>query len=67
MGKEKYDFSNPNICMVFNAGELTLIEYGDNEPLGTCRTEFVKPSLISARINCAGVDSYLIINKHILD
>jgi len=34
MGKEKYDFSNPSICMIFNAGELTLVEYGDNEPPG---------------------------------
>lgn len=29
-GNEKYDFSNENICMVFNAGELTLVEYGNN-------------------------------------
>lgn len=36
--------------MIFNAGELTLVEFGDNEPLGTCRTEYVKPSLISCRI-----------------
>jgi intraflagellar transport protein 172 len=33
-GNEKYDFSNPNVCMVYNAGELTLVEYGNNEPLG---------------------------------
>jgi intraflagellar transport protein 172 len=37
--------------MVFNAGELTLIEYGQNEPLGTCRTEHMKSQLISARLN----------------
>jgi intraflagellar transport protein 172 len=37
--------------MIFNAGELTLIEYGNNEPLGTCRTEHMKPHLISARLN----------------
>lgn len=48
---EKYDFSNPNICMVFNSGELTLIEYGTNEPMGTCRTEHMKRSLISCRIS----------------
>lgn len=41
-GNEKYDFSNPNVCMIFNAGELTLVEYGNNEPLGTCRTEHMK-------------------------
>jgi hypothetical protein len=33
------------------AGELTLVEFGNNEPLGICRTEYVKPYLISARIN----------------
>ena len=37
--------------MISNAGELTLVEYGRNEPLGTCRTEYMKPNLISARIN----------------
>jgi intraflagellar transport protein 172 len=52
-GKEKYEFSNPGICMIFNAGELTLVEYGSNEILGTCRTEQMKPHLISARLNYA--------------
>ena len=28
--KEKFDFSNPGVCMVFAAGELTLVEYGNN-------------------------------------
>lgn len=37
--------------MVFNEGELTLIEYGNNEPLGTCRTMHMKSSLISCRLN----------------
>ena len=32
--------------MVFNAGELSLIEYGINEILGTVRTEFMNPHLI---------------------
>jgi len=40
--------------MVFNAGELTLIEYGNNEPLGTIRTEHMKSRLISARLNYIG-------------
>jgi intraflagellar transport protein 172 len=53
-GNEKYDFSNPNVCMIFNAGELTLVEYGNNEPLGTCRTEHMKQHLISARLNYIG-------------
>lgn len=50
-GNEKFDFSNPNICMVFNAGELSIIEYGINEVIGTCRTENVHPNMISARLN----------------
>ncbi len=50
-GNEKFDFSNPNICMIFNAGELSIIEYGLNEVIGTCRTENVHPSMISARLN----------------
>jgi intraflagellar transport protein 172 len=37
--------------MVFNAGELSIIEYGINEVIGTCRTENVHPNMISARLN----------------
>jgi len=50
-GNEKFDFSNPNICMVFNAGELSIVEYGVNEVIGTCRTENIHPNMISARLN----------------
>ena len=32
--------------MIFNAGELALIEYGANEVLGCVRTEFMNPHLI---------------------
>lgn len=37
--------------MIFNAGELALIEYGANEVLGCVRTEFMNPHLISVRLN----------------
>jgi intraflagellar transport protein 172 len=37
--------------MVFNAGELTIVEYGVNEAIGTCRTENMGPNMISARLN----------------
>lgn len=37
--------------MIFNAGELTLVEYGINDLLGSVRTEFMNPHLISVRIN----------------
>ena len=50
-GNEKFDFSNPYICMVFNAGELSIVEYGVNEVIGTCRTENMGPNMISARLN----------------
>ena len=32
--------------MIFNAGELSLVEYGENEILGSVRTEFMNPHLI---------------------
>lgn len=50
-GNEKFDFGNPNCCMIFNAGELSLVEYGVNEIIGTCRTEQLHPHMISARLN----------------
>ena len=37
--------------MIFNAGELSLVEYGQNEILGSVRTEFMNPHLISVRLN----------------
>ena len=36
----------PQVCMIFNAGELTLVEYGSNDSLGSVRTEFMNPHLI---------------------
>ncbi|XP_043216719.1 intraflagellar transport protein 172 homolog isoform X2 [Amphibalanus amphitrite] len=50
-GNEKFFFENTNCCMIFNAGELSIIEYGNNELLGSVRTEFMNPHLISVRIN----------------
>ncbi|XP_031437803.1 intraflagellar transport protein 172 homolog isoform X2 [Clupea harengus] len=50
-GNEKFFFENETVCMIFNAGELTLVEYGNNEVLGSVRTEFMNPHLISVRLN----------------
>ncbi|KAM5126276.1 intraflagellar transport protein 172 homolog [Mantella aurantiaca] len=50
-GNEKFFFENENVCMIFNAGELALVEYGSNGILRTVRTEFMNPHLISARLN----------------
>ena len=37
--------------MIFNAGELSLVEYGANDLLTSVRTEHMSPHLISVRIN----------------
>ncbi|KAI8804484.1 hypothetical protein BJ742DRAFT_824622 [Cladochytrium replicatum] len=50
-GNERFYFDHPQICMVFNAGEMTLVEYGVNEILGSVRTEYINPHLISVRLN----------------
>eukprot|EP00658_Telonema_sp_P-2_P017711 TRINITY_DN16903_c0_g1_i3.p1 TRINITY_DN16903_c0_g1~~TRINITY_DN16903_c0_g1_i3.p1 ORF type:complete len:1394 (-),score=437.87 TRINITY_DN16903_c0_g1_i3:63-4244(-) len=49
-GNEKFHFDYPTVCMIFNAGELSFVEYGRNEILGSCRTEYVSPHLISVRM-----------------
>ncbi|XP_046993145.1 intraflagellar transport protein 172 homolog [Schistocerca americana] len=48
---EKVYFDNPTVCLIFNAGELSLVEYGINEILASVRTEFVNPHLVSVRLN----------------
>ncbi|XP_026810375.1 intraflagellar transport protein 172 homolog isoform X2 [Rhopalosiphum maidis] len=48
---EKFYFENPSVCLIFNCGELTLVEYGNDQILATVRTEFVNPHLISVRLN----------------
>lgn len=50
-GNEKFFFENETCCMIFNAGELSLVEYGSNEILGSVRTEFMNPHLVSVRLN----------------
>ncbi|XP_060947369.1 intraflagellar transport protein 172 homolog [Limanda limanda] len=50
-GNEKFFFENETVCMIFNAGELSLVEYNNNDILGSVRTEFMNPHLISVRIN----------------
>lgn len=39
------------VCLVYDAGELSLIEYGQNTILGSARTEHMSPYLISVCIN----------------
>eukprot|EP00051_Salpingoeca_urceolata_P019102 m.274557 g.274557 ORF g.274557 m.274557 type:complete len:1824 (+) comp19348_c0_seq8:278-5749(+) len=50
-GNEKFFFENPSVCMIFNAGELCIVEYGINEILGSVRTEHMNPHLLSVRLD----------------
>lgn len=45
--KEKFFFDNALVCMIFRAGELSIVEYGMNEVLGCARTEYMSPNLVS--------------------
>ena len=38
------------VCLVYSAGELSLVEYGQHSILATCRTEHMSPYLISVQI-----------------
>jgi intraflagellar transport protein 172 len=49
-GNEKFNFDNSKVCVVFNAGEISLIEYGTNRILGSCRTEYMSPNLVSLKL-----------------
>eukprot|EP00397_Hematodinium_sp_SG-2012_P000872 GEMP01000873.1.p1 GENE.GEMP01000873.1~~GEMP01000873.1.p1 ORF type:complete len:1750 (+),score=429.25 GEMP01000873.1:263-5512(+) len=47
---EKFNFDNPDVAMIFKSGEMSLVEYGQNEILGCARTEHTSAHLISVRI-----------------
>ena len=48
---ERFFFDNPSVCLVYRAGEVTLIEYGRTEVLGMVRTELMSPHVVSVRID----------------
>jgi len=48
---EKFVFDTPSCCVVYRAGELSLVEYGQNEILGSVRTDHVSGHLLSVRVN----------------
>ncbi|CDW58516.1 Intraflagellar transport 172 homolog [Trichuris trichiura] len=50
-GNEKFYFEFENACLIFNAGELTVVEYGCNEPLICLKMNTMNPHVISVRIN----------------
>ena len=50
-GKEKFFFEYSSVCLIYCSGELSVVEYGKNEILGSVRTEAVNPQVVSVRIN----------------
>ncbi|KAL3991031.1 WD domain G-beta repeat family protein [Acanthocheilonema viteae] len=50
VGNERFYFDNEHVCMIINAGEVNLVEYGSNEIIGWVRTELTSPHLISVRL-----------------
>ncbi|OAD52520.1 hypothetical protein WN48_01267 [Eufriesea mexicana] len=48
---EKFFFEYPRVCLIFCTGELTIVEYGNNDVLGSVRTEAINPHVVSVRIN----------------
>lgn len=50
-GNEKFIFDNPSACIVYYAGEVSLVEYGVNELLGSIRTSHTNSHVLSLRIN----------------
>ena len=47
-GNETFEFTDKNVCWISNAGEVSVVEFGVNEVLGTFRTECISKRLISA-------------------
>lgn len=50
-GSEKYIFDNAAACIIYFAGEASIVEYGMDEILGAVRTSFVSSHVLSLRIN----------------
>lgn len=50
-GTEKFIFDNPHACIVYYAGEVSVVEYGVNEILGSVRTSHTNSHVLSLRIN----------------
>ncbi len=53
-GKEKYLFDYPNLAIVIIAGELSVIQYGQNKILGSVCTSYVNCHVISIAMGNRG-------------
>lgn len=50
-GSEKFIFDNPSACVIYFAGEMSIVEYGIDEILGSIRTSYTNSHVLSLRIN----------------
>ena len=48
---EKFIFDNVSACVIYYAGEVTIVEYGVNEVLGSVRTSHTSSHVLSLTIN----------------
>ena len=49
-GRETFDFDVEKACVVRNAGEISVVEYGVDEVIGTVRTPHAAQHLVSVRV-----------------
>ena len=52
-GGERFCFENDRVALVYNLGELTVVQYDRNAPLATLRSEHVSPYLVSCAVGPA--------------
>ncbi|BDA43673.1 probable intraflagellar transport protein 172 homolog [Coccomyxa sp. Obi] len=50
-GKERFYFGNPRVCGIYDAGELSIVEFGSSEVLGSCRMRRISPHTISISLH----------------
>uniref|UniRef100_A0A0K0DN98 ANAPC4_WD40 domain-containing protein n=1 Tax=Angiostrongylus cantonensis TaxID=6313 RepID=A0A0K0DN98_ANGCA len=51
VSQKGYAIENLKVCIVVNAGELTIVEYGIDGALGWVRTELTSPHLLSVSVS----------------
>lgn len=50
-GTEKFIFDNPAACIIYFAGEVSIVEYGIDEMLSSVRTSYTNSHVLSLRVN----------------
>lgn len=62
-GHEKFYFDFNNCCLIINAGEVTVVEYGVDGSLGWVRTELTSPHLLSVQVSGPDVEEHKKVKK----